>query len=105
MNISGKQFGQADFVASVLATLDLTGANPAGIKLELTETSLVEDFHEAVAKMSELKSHGLKFSVDTVKEQAIRPLHLSEKLCTGPVEDRPRICGGHPGRRAERRDS
>ena len=64
VNISGKQFSLPDFVASVLATLDLTGANPASIKLELTETSLVKDFHDAVAKMTELKSHGLKFSVD-----------------------------------------
>lgn len=64
VNISGKQFSQPDFVASVLATLDLTGANPASIKLELTETSLVKDFNDAVAKITELKSHGLKFSVD-----------------------------------------
>jgi diguanylate cyclase (GGDEF)-like protein/PAS domain S-box-containing protein len=64
VNISGKQFSQPDFVARVLSTLDLTGANPANIKLELTETSLVMDFQDAVAKMTELKSHGLKFSVD-----------------------------------------
>jgi diguanylate cyclase (GGDEF)-like protein/PAS domain S-box-containing protein len=64
VNISGRQFSQPDFVANVLATLDLTGASPSGIKLELTETSLVEDFQDAVAKMTELKSHGLKFSVD-----------------------------------------
>ncbi len=64
VNISGKQFGQPDFVARVLATLDMTGANPASIKLELTETSLVKDFQDVVAKMTELKSHGLKFSVD-----------------------------------------
>jgi PAS domain S-box-containing protein/diguanylate cyclase (GGDEF)-like protein len=64
VNISGKQFSQPDFVARVLATLDSTGANPASIKLELTETSLVKDFEDAVAKMTELKSHGLKFSID-----------------------------------------
>jgi diguanylate cyclase (GGDEF)-like protein/PAS domain S-box-containing protein len=64
VNISGKQFSQPDFVGRVLATLDITGANPASIKLELTETSLVKDFQGAVAKMTELKSHGLKFSVD-----------------------------------------
>jgi diguanylate cyclase (GGDEF)-like protein/PAS domain S-box-containing protein len=64
VNISEKQFSQPDFVARVLATLKLTGANPASIKLELTETSLVKDFQDAVAKMTELKSHGLRFSVD-----------------------------------------
>jgi len=64
VNISGKQFSQSDFVATVLAILDRTGANPASIKVELTETSVVTDFHDAVAKMTELKSHGLKFSLD-----------------------------------------
>ena len=64
VNISGKQFGQDDFVERVLTTLDLTGANAASISLEITETSLVKDFQDAVAKMTELKSHGLKFSID-----------------------------------------
>lgn len=64
VNFSGRQFSQPDFVAQVLATLDATGANPASIKLELTEISLVKDFQDAIAKMTELKSHGLKFSVD-----------------------------------------
>ncbi|WP_158750440.1 PAS domain S-box protein, partial [Acidobacterium sp. S8] len=64
VNISGKQFSQLDFVAHVLETIAQTGANPAIIKLELMETSLVKDFQDAVAKMTELKSHGLQFSVD-----------------------------------------
>ena len=64
VNISGKQFSQPDFVARILETLERTRANPASIELELTETSLVNDFQDAVAKMTELKSHGLKFSVD-----------------------------------------
>ncbi len=64
VNISGRQFSQPGFVAQVRATLDVTGANPASLKLELTETSLVKDFQDVVAKMTELKSHGLKFSVD-----------------------------------------
>jgi diguanylate cyclase (GGDEF)-like protein/PAS domain S-box-containing protein len=64
VNISGRQFSQPDFVERVLATLDSTGANPASLKLELTETSLVNDFQDVVAKMTELKTHGLRFSVD-----------------------------------------
>jgi diguanylate cyclase (GGDEF)-like protein/PAS domain S-box-containing protein len=64
VNISGRQFSQPDFVERVLATLDSTGANPATLKFELTETSLVNDFQDVVAKMTELKAHGLRFSVD-----------------------------------------
>ena len=64
VNISTKQFSQPDIVASVLNILDLTGANPANLELELTETLLVKDFRDTISKMTELKSHGLKFSID-----------------------------------------
>jgi EAL domain-containing protein (putative c-di-GMP-specific phosphodiesterase class I) len=64
VNISALQFRQANFVASVLAALDHSGANPANLKLELTESMLVENIDEVIAKMTELKSHGLSFSLD-----------------------------------------
>jgi EAL domain-containing protein (putative c-di-GMP-specific phosphodiesterase class I) len=64
VNISGRQFGQSDFAERILGVLDLTGANPASLKIELTETSLVNDFQGTIAKMTDLKSHGLKFSMD-----------------------------------------
>jgi EAL domain-containing protein (putative c-di-GMP-specific phosphodiesterase class I) len=48
----------------VLATLRRTGAKPQNLKLELTESMLVQDIEDVVAKMTELKSHGLTFSLD-----------------------------------------
>jgi EAL domain-containing protein (putative c-di-GMP-specific phosphodiesterase class I) len=44
--------------------LDRTGADPHTIELELTESMVVEDIEDAVAKMKVLKSHGLSFSLD-----------------------------------------
>jgi diguanylate cyclase (GGDEF)-like protein/PAS domain S-box-containing protein len=64
VNISALQFRQPEFVERVLAIVYQTGANPKNLKLELTESMLVENFEEVIAKMTELKSRGLSFSLD-----------------------------------------
>ena len=64
VNISARQFRQSDFVEHVLAALRLSGVNPSRLKLELTETALVEDIQDVTAKMTALKSRGLTFSMD-----------------------------------------
>jgi diguanylate cyclase (GGDEF)-like protein len=64
VNICARQFHQADFVKQVLAVLNRTGADPRNLELELTESMLVEDFEDVIAKLTDLKSHGLRFSMD-----------------------------------------
>ena len=64
VNISARQFCQPEFVEQLLATLASTGANPANLGLELTESMLVDNIEEIIGKMTELKKHGLKFSLD-----------------------------------------
>lgn len=64
VNISARQFRQPDFVEQVLGTLGRTGANPRCLRLELTESMLLENVEEVIGKMAELKSHGLRFSLD-----------------------------------------
>jgi diguanylate cyclase (GGDEF)-like protein/PAS domain S-box-containing protein len=64
VNISARQFRQPNFVQLVLAALDRTGANPRNLELELTESMLVEDIEDVIAKMTALKVHGLRFSLD-----------------------------------------
>ncbi len=64
VNISARQLLNPDFVRSVLQILDRTGANPRKLKLELTESMFVDDLEDVVAKMTELKSRGLRFSLD-----------------------------------------
>lgn len=64
VNISALQFRQPEFVQLVLATLERTGANPKNLKLELTESILVENIEEVIARMAELRQHGLCFSLD-----------------------------------------
>jgi EAL domain-containing protein (putative c-di-GMP-specific phosphodiesterase class I) len=64
VNISARQFAQPDFVEHTLAILAQTRVNPKNLKLELTESMLASDMTGVIAKMTELKSHGLSFSLD-----------------------------------------
>ena len=64
VNVSANQLRQADFVDQVLAVLDATGANPLRLKLELTESLLVSDLENTIAKMNALKVQGVNFSLD-----------------------------------------
>ncbi|MFZ2855358.1 MAG: EAL domain-containing protein [Rhodocyclaceae bacterium] len=64
VNVSARQFHQADFVAEVLEVLKETGANPKLLKLELTESLLLDDIEDMIAKMTALKSRGVGFSLD-----------------------------------------
>ena len=64
VNISARQFRQPDFVESVLGALERTGANPRNLKLELTESMLVANLEDVIAKMTTLRARGMSFSMD-----------------------------------------
>ena len=64
VNISALQFRQPEFVDQVLNALDSTGADPQKLKLELTESLLLDNVQEIIDKMSILKSRGISFSLD-----------------------------------------
>ena len=64
VNISARQFRHPSFVNEVVSIVRQSGINAARLKLELTESMLVEDTTEAAAKMAELQGHGIGFSLD-----------------------------------------
>jgi EAL domain-containing protein (putative c-di-GMP-specific phosphodiesterase class I) len=64
VNISARHLRQPDFVARVQAILAEAGANPRLLKLELTESMLVGDVEDIIAKMAALKAHGVGFALD-----------------------------------------
>ncbi|MFU8788706.1 MAG: EAL domain-containing protein [Methylobacter sp.] len=64
VNVSAREFRQADFVDQVLAVLERTGANPHKLKMELTESLLVSNVEDIIAKMTALKTKGVGFSLD-----------------------------------------
>jgi EAL domain-containing protein (putative c-di-GMP-specific phosphodiesterase class I) len=51
-------------VPQVLALVHRHGVNPARLKLELTESVLLHDVDDTIAKMRELKANGVGFSLD-----------------------------------------
>lgn len=64
VNVSSRQFRQPDFVSYVLDLISYTGVNPRRLKLELTESLLVDNVDETTAKMIALKQIGVGFSLD-----------------------------------------
>ena len=64
VNVSVQQFREPDFVAKVLNVIRRTGANPNRLKLELTESVLVDNVQDIIAKMYALKARGVVFSLD-----------------------------------------
>ncbi len=64
VNVSARQVRQADFVSEVQRVLRLTGAKPELLKLELTESIVLENVEDAISKMHELKALGVTCSLD-----------------------------------------
>ncbi len=64
VNVSALQVAQPDFVSRVLACVEQAGAQPSGLKLELTESMLAHDIEDIIAKMTALKARGIGFSLD-----------------------------------------
>jgi len=64
VNVSAQQFRQSDFVLQVQSLLAQTGANPARLELELTESQLVDDVSGVVEKMQALRDLGVRLSLD-----------------------------------------
>jgi diguanylate cyclase (GGDEF)-like protein/PAS domain S-box-containing protein len=64
VNVSAKQFHHPDFVNQVLALLNSSGAPAQRLKLELTESMLVQNVEELIEKMAILQTAGVSFSLD-----------------------------------------
>ncbi|WP_455200370.1 EAL domain-containing protein [Kaarinaea lacus] len=64
VNVSPKQIQQDDFVAIIADALKDSNIPPQSLKLELTESVLLNDLHDVVDKMNQLKDLGVSFSMD-----------------------------------------
>ena len=64
INVSLYQLKQPDFVDVVKAVLAETKANPEQLKIELTESMVVDNIDETIKKMQQLQSIGVRFSMD-----------------------------------------
>jgi EAL domain-containing protein (putative c-di-GMP-specific phosphodiesterase class I) len=64
VNVSARQFRQPDFVALVQGVIEETGVAPQGLKLELTESLVLDNVDDTIVKMTALKALGVRFSMD-----------------------------------------
>lgn len=64
VNVSAKQLGQANFVERLQSILKSTGANPQRLKLEITESTILDNLEQTIQIMLELRALGLSFSMD-----------------------------------------
>lgn len=64
VNISSKQFLRPSLIDDIKAILDETGLSPDKLKLEITETALMEDVHETIPLIQRLKDFGVQIVID-----------------------------------------
>ncbi len=64
INVSARQFRQADFVAQVSAAIERHSIDPMQLKLELTESLLLENIEDTIDSMIALGEIGVQFSLD-----------------------------------------
>lgn len=64
INVSAKQFHQPDFISQIKATVQHYAIDPSLLKLELTESLLLNDIEETIASMKALAEMGIQFSLD-----------------------------------------
>jgi EAL domain-containing protein (putative c-di-GMP-specific phosphodiesterase class I) len=64
INISSRQFSQADLAEQIAIILSQTDLDPNSVKLEITESMVMNDVKEALILLEKLKSLGLRLSMD-----------------------------------------
>ncbi len=64
VNISPRQFAEADFVGRVEQVLEETGVDPRRLHLEVTEGMVLDNVEQTIAHMEALRKMGIRFAVD-----------------------------------------
>ncbi|MBG0777666.1 MAG: EAL domain-containing protein [Desulfovibrionaceae bacterium] len=64
VNLSGKQFAQDRLYERVAEIVSATGLPPQRLKLEITESAVMEDVEQAVEQLNRLKSLKLRLAID-----------------------------------------
>ena len=64
VNLSCKQFMQSDLADRIVATLFDTGLDPQSLKLEITESHIMQNSELAISLIEALRGLGVEFSLD-----------------------------------------
>ncbi|HQU82231.1 MAG TPA: EAL domain-containing protein [Pyrinomonadaceae bacterium] len=64
VNLSGKHFARPDLVEQVKTILEETKINPKCVKLELTESAVMDNAETAIEMLKQLRGLGVQLSID-----------------------------------------
>ncbi|MCY7375923.1 MAG: EAL domain-containing protein [Pyrinomonadaceae bacterium] len=64
VNLSGKHFAQKNLVEQIQTILAETGIKPSCVKLELTESAVMENAESVIAMMKQIRDLGIQLSID-----------------------------------------
>jgi diguanylate cyclase (GGDEF)-like protein len=64
VNLSAKQFQNPKLVEEITQALDVSGLAPSCLKLEITESTVMQDAPVTLTKLNELKELGVRLAID-----------------------------------------
>ncbi|BBO66172.1 hypothetical protein DSCA_01020 [Desulfosarcina alkanivorans] len=64
VNLSARQIQESDFEQMVIDIIEESGLPPRYLKLEVTESSVIQNPEVCIAKMKTLRARGITFSID-----------------------------------------
>jgi EAL domain-containing protein (putative c-di-GMP-specific phosphodiesterase class I) len=64
VNLSGRQFGHSNLLEQITQILDVTGLDPRLLKLEITESVVMESVESAAGTLEKLRALGVELSID-----------------------------------------
>ncbi|MEJ7622865.1 MAG: bifunctional diguanylate cyclase/phosphodiesterase [Pyrinomonadaceae bacterium] len=64
VNLSGKHFGHPALVEQITSVISATGIDPSSLKLELTESAVMENAETAIFMLKQIKETGVQISID-----------------------------------------
>jgi EAL domain-containing protein (putative c-di-GMP-specific phosphodiesterase class I) len=64
VNLSAKQFMQPDLIEAVSLALDKAGLNPSSLKVEITESMVMQNVESATRMLGQLQALGVEISID-----------------------------------------
>lgn len=97
VNVSVRQFADADFARKVMAVLKETGLPPQCLELEITETLFMNEYDAVRKTLDELSAEGIRFSIDDfgtgfssllyLKQLPVETLKLAQEFVLDIVDD------------------
>lgn len=64
VNLSGKHFGHPGLVEQIKTVISETGISPESLKLELTESAVMDNAETAILMLKQIKETGVRISID-----------------------------------------